>query len=77
MDIYPNPCNGILHISVKNAKGSATVSIYNITGKKLQTLNLNKHQDATLNNQLPNGIFFARLHTNGRLMQTTHFLMVR
>ena len=77
MAIYPNPCNRIPHISVKNATGPSTVSIYNITGKKLQTINFNRHWDAALDDQLPNGIFFARLHTNGRLMQTTHFLIVR
>ena len=77
MTLYPNPSNGTLRISVLNAKGPAMVAIYSITGKKVRNLILNQKREATIERPLANGIYFAKLAVNGRMVQTTRFLVVR
>ena len=77
MKVFPNPCNGIVNILVSNANRSVSVAIYNIAGEKVQQIGFNQRQHATINNMLPNGIYFARLHENGHMIQTRRFMVVR
>ena len=75
--VYPNPSRGSVCLQVKGSGEGAMVAIYNVAGKKIQTLDFTKRSAATVSAGLSNGIYFARLRVKGRTEQTTRFLVVR
>ncbi len=77
MSVYPNPATNDLRICVHGNKGIALVAIYDVAGKKVQVIDFTRATEVLLTQALPNGIYFARLTISGRVVQTTHFLVVR
>ncbi len=77
MALLPNPVTGSLRISVSGITGLSTVTIYDIAGKKVQIITVNNKLGSAVLNTLSNGIYFARLHVDGRAIQTTKFLVAR
>jgi len=62
LDIYPNPVSHILNITAgSNIKN---IIIYNINGKKLMTLNVNKNRDSIDISNLVSGIYFVYYQLN-------------
>jgi PKD repeat protein len=72
LDIYPNPTDGLLNISVRKMPGSISISIYNILGELLYSLpgneihrsNSNVHRTTyTVDlNDLANGFYLLQIH---------------
>jgi hypothetical protein len=64
--IYPNPGNG--HFSLKSNYKIKAVEIYNVSGRKIKTLNsINEDRIEAINiSEMPNGIYFIRLFDGGK-----------
>ena len=77
MSVCPTPSSGGPRIIVRGAKGKVAVSLYNVSGKKIRTLDFGGGREAILVKSLPNGIYFARLTVDGLIRQTTRFLVVK
>jgi len=72
--VYPNPSKDQITIRFTQT-GKAMITICNIFGQTLQTINLqpNQQQLQIDTGDLPSGIYFIRLHTNDKLI-TTKFI---
>lgn len=75
LNAYPNPCTTQVDIQYELGNVGATQSsliITNLLGKKIQTLSLEGNTGkVTLDlSQIPAGIYFYSLETNGRLVST-------
>jgi hypothetical protein len=68
--------NGV-HISILGVQGQGRISIYNLMGKRVQSAETAGALSLTLRTDISNGVYFARLEVNGRLVQTTRFWKVR
>jgi hypothetical protein len=68
--------NGV-HISIAGIQGNGRVSIYNLSGKRVQTAEITGKSSVALRSDLSGGVYFARLEVNGRLVQTTRFWKAR
>lgn len=68
--------NGV-HISVAGVQGQGRVSIYNLAGKRVQSAEVTGASSFALRSDLSNGVYFARLEVNGRLVQSTRFWKAR
>lgn len=74
--IYPNPCNQQLHIhSVLQGNPSTTLSVYSATsGQLVLDMPFNRTYVNTAN--LPDGIYYVRLLSEGNLMHVQKFIVV-
>jgi hypothetical protein len=77
MTLSPNPTNGTLRIGLSGWAGAASVAIYNVEGKKVLAFTLNNRKEKVLTHTLANGVYLARLQANGKIIQTTRFMVVR
>ena len=68
--------NGV-HLSILGVQGNGRVSIYNLAGKRVQIVEIAGNSSVALRSDLSNGVYFARLEVNGRLIQTTRFWKAR
>jgi hypothetical protein len=68
--------NGV-HLSILGVQGDGSVSIYNLSGKRVQMVEIAGNSSVALRPDLSNGVYFARLEVNGRLVQTTRFWKAR
>jgi Secretion system C-terminal sorting domain len=66
--IYPNPANNFISISNKNFGENVQLFIYNIDGKLLMQQNLST-QNINIS-KLPNGLYFLRIHAEGKIYNT-------
>lgn len=66
-----------IRLSIAGVIGHARVTIYNLSGKVLQVAETNGCESIALRANLSNGVYFARLEVNGRLVQTTRFWKAR
>lgn len=67
--INPNPVQNILNIHLKNAAGNTSISIIDITGRKLKTqqINASGNYDLSFNvSTLPAGIYIAEVMHNDK-----------
>ncbi|WP_338732656.1 T9SS type A sorting domain-containing protein [Mangrovimonas cancribranchiae] len=60
-NIYPNPVNNNLFVTIDNAKGS--VAVYNITGKQVLRKDLQKGTNTLNMTQLSSGVYLVRIQT--------------
>ncbi len=67
--------NGI-HIRIPGFNGLGRVSIYNLAGTTIQTAYIDGSSTVALRS-VPNGVYFAQLEVNGRVVQTTRFWKTR
>ncbi len=68
LNIYPNPCNGILNI--ENSKNS-TISIYNIIGEEIHKTN-NSSENTTIDmSNFPNGNYIIKVADNNNVVTKT------
>ena len=68
--------NGV-RLSILGVQGQGRVSIYNLAGKQVQIAEIAGNSSVALRSDLSNGVYFARLEANGRLVQTTRFWKAR
>jgi len=62
----PNPCKSKLNFEFDEVLENSVIEIYNIYGKRVQKINISKGQSRTVINlnNMPEGIYFAKLITN-------------
>jgi hypothetical protein len=77
MSVYPNPSHSGITFKVSGCQGQTLVNIYNVLGKKVQSLDFSQKGRTSITAAMPNGIYFARLVVNSRMTQSTRFLVVR
>ncbi|MBX7108139.1 MAG: T9SS type A sorting domain-containing protein [Chitinophagales bacterium] len=66
---YPNPTQDYFTISTSLPSAQpATIKIYDLTGKLLESYNLQK-ESAAVGNSLPQGVYFAKIEMSGKVMQ--------
>lgn len=53
------------------------ISIFSVTGQKIRSVMLDDEAQTVLNKNLSQGIYFARLETNGEILKTTRFMVGR
>jgi hypothetical protein len=70
--IYPNPSDGIIHISSLSANSS--LSILDVAGRTIENYNL-KGGNVTLNLNLKSGAYFVQINSNGE--KSTHKLIIK
>ncbi|MFA9213997.1 MAG: T9SS type A sorting domain-containing protein [Candidatus Methylacidiphilales bacterium] len=64
VDIYPNPTNGMFQISISSYFKKAIVSVFDYTGKEIQTIDLyNKNTSMNINKK---GIYFVKIMVDGK-----------
>ena len=74
--INPNPSKGIV---LFNASGvsKGKVSVFAVSGRKTCEVILQDGRGVLFNHLLPNGLYFARLKSGGKVLFTKSFLVVR
>ncbi|MCB0451575.1 MAG: T9SS-dependent M36 family metallopeptidase [Aequorivita sp.] len=73
--IYPNPSNGELSIKSRVDVGEATISIFDINGRKVFNQTIELHQNATINaSGLTSGIYLMQIEGAART-QTTKLII--
>ncbi len=67
---FPNPCKYSLNFEFENVRENSLIEIYNILGKKIETISLQKGQSSTTINtsNFPKGIYFAKLITDKNMI---------
>jgi hypothetical protein len=63
--MYPNPTTNFLNISAKEAIQNAAV--YNVLGKKVMSLNINKSSESIDISNLSSGIYFLKYNVNDKV----------
>lgn len=70
INVYPNPSNGILNISLSNTSGDVDVSIYNILGKQVYSKQEKSIETSNLTldlNSLKKGIYIVVVKSNNTI----------
>jgi hypothetical protein len=76
LSISPNPSNGGIHFKAASVlKGK--VVVFAVSGRKTGEVLLRAGQMTSFNRLLPNGIYIARLKSEGKTLLTKRFLVVR
>jgi hypothetical protein len=70
--IYPNPANGVVHLSPLPEK--SVITILDLSGRKLES-HTNLSGNVTLNLNLADGIYFIQMENNGK--RVVHKLIIR
>ena len=60
ISLYPNPCNGVLHIT---HAGNAQIQVYDMTGKQIQNLVSQKENEVLY---LPKGLYLIKVISNSK-----------
>ena len=68
VSIYPNPTSDILNISLKNAEEIETADMYDMTGKKVKSLELVSGTNQVSITDLPKGMYIVRMQTSDAVM---------
>jgi hypothetical protein len=68
--------NGI-RIGVTGIRGAGRIAIYNLEGRRVQSADFSGASMVAVRPDLGNGVYFARLEVNGRLVLTTRFWKAR
>lgn len=68
VSIYPNPTSDILNISLKNAEEIETADMYDMTGKKVKSLELVNGTNQVSVTDLPKGMYIIRMQTSDAVM---------
>jgi hypothetical protein len=58
-----------------NASFHYKISIFSVTGQKIRSVVLDGEAKTVLNKNLSQGIYLARLETNGEILKTTRFMV--
>lgn len=64
VEVNPNPVNDILKVKVNNANGTASIKLFDLSGKLIQTsfLNLNEKEVSISLTDLPKGIYLLNVN---------------
>lgn len=74
--IFPNPASDVVFISTPNSKGTAEVSLYDLSGRILQHSILRQGVNHIDLNDCPNGCYILRI-TNGDFVQTEKIIKAK
>jgi hypothetical protein len=73
VSLFPNPC--LDRLFIKQKKTIEKIEIYNITGEILESQTLKAVNQASINIDLPSGLYFISLYSEGK--KTTKRFMVK
>ncbi len=65
LNLYPNPVEQVLNISVEGINGAASLEIVGLDGKSVRTIALTSSEEAINVEELPAGVYLARIVANG------------
>ena len=75
MLVYPNPAHADLSFELSGAVNNGlTIEIYDMLGKKIQTVAMENNKATVSVNDLPQGTFMAVCRSNGAVLTTSHFV---
>ena len=77
ISIYPNPCSGLLYVSIPDVRGDEIIRLYNMNGEKvlerrLRSGNLLQTIDLT---SFESGLYFARLTRSARVLYDSQIIL--
>jgi len=72
--VYPNPANLQLNIKLSSETNNSTFEIYNITGQKILTQNLENTQTQINIESLQQGIYIYKCFDNNKIIETGKFV---
>ena len=63
MNVYPNPANNVLNISVNDLQEATEAVLYDMTGRKVvaQNVEAGNSQVSIVTSSLPNGVYMLRV----------------
>ena len=65
--VYPNPTADYLHLSIANFNSSASLEIFDLLGKKVNSFTLKSKSSRVDISSLSKGIYFLKIHSNGKV----------
>jgi hypothetical protein len=75
--ISPNPSStGNIRFSVAGNRQNTTIEIFNIAGKKIETIDITQSAARTISRTFSNGLYFAQLKSDGHHMNTIRFIVL-
>ncbi|OFY09072.1 MAG: hypothetical protein A2X11_02210 [Bacteroidetes bacterium GWE2_42_24] len=76
---YPNPASDFVTLNIGNMKSNGSVLIYNLTGSLVKQTEIaaGTSQVSVNVNDLPSGMYFYTLTTNGRTISSKKFVISR
>lgn len=69
INVYPNPNNGILNITVSESTKNASIEIYDAVGKLVLSKKLNGTQNAINVSELAGGIYIYKINENNETLK--------
>ena len=66
LSLYPNPNTGNFVIRTENQDGSHLVTIYNVLGAKVYSLDAGNTSEIQVNASLPEGVYYVELSSNNQ-----------
>jgi hypothetical protein len=76
LSISPNPSTGEIYFNTAGlSKGK--VAVFTVSGRKTGEVLIRAGRFAPFNRVLPNGLYLARLESEGKILLTKRFLVVR
>ncbi len=76
VNIFPNPSSDYFIITTNNFDANAAIKIYDLTGKLLETNQL-IFDEIKIGNELPTGMYFARVELNGEMKEVIKLVKSR
>lgn len=76
VNIFPNPSSDYFIITTNSFDSNAAIKIYDLTGKLLET-HLLLSDEIKIGNELPTGMYFARIEINGELKEVIKLVKSR
>ncbi len=75
IELYPNPTSGIVNIATKDLKGSYSISLFDLLGKKIKNyINLSKDVNSLDLRDLNKGVYMIEL-TQGESVWTEKLIL--
>lgn len=66
--LYPNPTTGTIEIDMQTIQNEASISVFDIHGKKVSSIYFKNQSKVTMNiNNLPNGVYYFEIKSTSNL----------
>jgi len=73
IDVYPNPTNNEIHITINKNDTGGVLTIFNITGIRVLQRNIDEQFNHYKLSELPSGTYMV-IYTNGSVIHSTKFI---
>lgn len=75
--LYPNPTSSVLNVRLNTVYGSFSYNITDLSGRIVQEGSEKNSRSIVLNNNLSNGIYFIKIHTENEEYSPAKFVLIR